>query len=95
MENTIYSVKDLKGQAFMNQFKAVSDAQAARDFETVSNDPESMFYKYPEDFELWKLAVFEDSTGEFKNITHELIVTAQSFALKRERLNAKKESKQN
>lgn len=39
--------------------------EAERNFKTMVNDPASPFYKYPEDYDLFHLASYDDEAGKF------------------------------
>lgn len=65
MNITMYAVKDLKTQSFAKPFADVHDMQAVRGFIDVCQQKDTYYYKYPADYELWKLAGFNDDTGTF------------------------------
>ena len=62
----IFAVMDTKAGAFMNPFYVRSLGEAIRSFSDESNKPESMFNKHSEDFNLFQLGEFDQTTGEIK-----------------------------
>lgn len=60
----IFAIKDLKIGSFTKPFVDTHEQNAIRGFEQVINDKQSMYAKYPEDFELWKIGSFNDESGK-------------------------------
>lgn len=60
----VYSIKDVKG-AFDAPFLALNDQLAARNVKTFVNNGQkgNTLSLYPEDFELWRIAEFDEETG--------------------------------
>lgn len=59
----LYSIKDVKG-AFSEPFVAINDSIAARNVRTLVNGQKgSQYALYPEDFELWYIADYDEFTG--------------------------------
>lgn len=65
MELKAYSIRDSKGEVFNVPFFKRSHGEAERDFTTLVNDPQSQVSKFPEDYDLWYLGVYDDLTGKF------------------------------
>lgn len=63
MELRIYTVRDSKGEIYNQPFFKKTQAEAERDFLTLSNDPKSILSQYPEDFDLYYLGMYDDQTG--------------------------------
>lgn len=63
----VYAVHDDKAGAFLSPFFVARDAMAIRMFSDAVNDPNTMFAKHPKDFTLFRLARYDDNTGEFVN----------------------------
>nr|WAE43470.1 MAG: nonstructural protein [Microviridae sp.] len=63
----VYSIKDVKSGTFAPGFTAAGDQIAVRMLRWTINDKQQggMINKYPEDFELWKIADFNDETATF------------------------------
>lgn len=61
----LYSLKDCKAASFNLPFAKVNDQLAVRDVRIAVNSPErSPLSACPEDFELWCLGDFNETTGE-------------------------------
>jgi len=65
MEHKMYSIRDAKAESFNPPFYKITHGQAERDFNTLVNDPKSAVWQYPEDFDLYYVGTYEDSTGKF------------------------------
>lgn len=63
MKINVYSVFDVKAAVYANPFYMPNDAVAVRGFVGAVNSPESMLYKHPEDYMLYRLGTFDDSIG--------------------------------
>lgn len=55
----LYSIKDVVAEEFGPVFEAVNNGVAIRNFSNVLKET-----KYPEDYELYKLGNYDESTGE-------------------------------
>lgn len=76
MNLEMYSVFDVKAQAFGTPFAMQNDALAVRAFAEHCQNEEEMFFKYPEDFQLYRVGNFNQRTGETEGYKPELITTA-------------------
>lgn len=65
MKLNVYAIKDIKVGAFKTPFFNQNDAEAIRSVTMVVNDDQSLLNKFPEDFELWKIAEWSDIDGTF------------------------------
>lgn len=61
----IYSVYDSKVGAYLQPFFMRSRGEASRAFTEAVADSNSPFCKHPDDFVLFELGTFDDSTGLF------------------------------
>ena len=59
----IYAIYDIKSEQYDTPFFAVSDLYAKRRFLIMSDEEKSPLYKWPEDFELHKVATFGLNMG--------------------------------
>lgn len=59
----VYAVYDNKAEAFMQPFFADTPGIATRNFQTNVNSEQSIFNKYPNDFVLYEIGVFDDAKG--------------------------------
>ena len=70
MESKIYAIYDSKAEAFMQPFFSGTAGLALRTFADAANSPDTVIAKYPSDFELFELGVFDDQTGKFEIYEH-------------------------
>ena len=95
MQHAIFSVFDEKAHAYVIPFCFVNTQVAKRAFRNSINDKNHMFGQNPYDFTLFKIATFEDTTGELRPtklslgngveyIEHELEDTQQQLQLTKE-----------
>lgn len=63
----IYSIYDSKAEAFMQPFFMQTKGLAIRAFEHTVNDSKTIFYKNPEDFILFELGEFIETSGQIIN----------------------------
>ncbi len=59
----VFSVFDVKAEAYLPPFFMKTKGEAIRAFSASCNDPESMFSKYPLDYTLMAIGTFDDSSG--------------------------------
>lgn len=62
----IFTVYDCKAEAYLQPFYCKSKGEALRSFVEIANDKQSQIGKYPEDFTLFELGEFDDSTAKFR-----------------------------
>lgn len=62
----VFSIRDGKAEYFGNPFFQVTHGEAERSFRTAVNDPKTTFSQFPEDFDMFYLGDFDNSTGHFK-----------------------------
>lgn len=65
MIHGVYAIYDSKARAFMQPFFSMNHDTARRATAVAVNDPQSMLYKFPEDYTLHALGQFEDENGAF------------------------------
>lgn len=58
----IFSVYDSKAKAFLPPFFMVNSMVARRSFGEAANDANHQFCKHPEDYTLFKIGTWDDST---------------------------------
>jgi hypothetical protein len=58
----MYSINDSKAESFLPPFFMQSDSIARRTFGDCCNDVNHAFCKHPEDYTIFKLGEFDDST---------------------------------
>lgn len=59
----IFAVYDKKSLAYANPFYYHQKGQALRGFDDAVNDPQSPLQKHPEDFQLFQIGEWNDTTG--------------------------------
>lgn len=60
----MYVIYDTKVEAFHKPFHAQADGEAMRMINEAMNDENTMFAKYPGDYQLYHMGTFDDSTGK-------------------------------
>lgn len=66
MKLRVYSVRDIKADAFAPPFFLGRDEVAARSFSDAIHDPKHPMASHPEDYELYCLGDFDDETGRIE-----------------------------
>ncbi len=61
----VFTVFDSKAEAYLPPFYLITRGQAIRAFTDSVNDPNHQFAKHPEDYTLFLLGSFEDSSANF------------------------------
>jgi len=59
----IYAVHDIKAESYLQPFFAGTDGLAIRMFQAAANDQEHQFWKYAEDYSLYRIGEWDESTG--------------------------------
>ena len=72
MVHKIFAVYDSKAQCYTPPYFQHQEAMAVRTFTDCCQDPEHTFGKHPEDYTLFDLGQYDDSTG---TITQDKIVS--------------------
>lgn len=72
----ICAIKDNAVDAYERTFEVRAQGEAMRMFKDEANNPESRIGKHPEDFELYKVAMWEPATGKMEGMTPERIARA-------------------
>lgn len=67
MTKFVYAVKDKRVNAYKPPFVTDHVAEATRAIEGVCNNPESDLNKWPLDYQLDQLGLFDLKTGQFTN----------------------------
>nr|QJB21695.1 MAG: nonstructural protein [Microvirus sp.] len=76
MQSPMFSVYDKKTASFSPPFNMKHKNEAIRQWHTVVSDPGTKYGKHPEDFDLYEIGNFDESTG--KMTTHETLVQLAS-----------------
>lgn len=65
MNHKIYSVRDSKGEIYLQPFLQKTHGEAERSFKQAVQDEKSSICKFPEDYDLYFLGEFDDTTGKY------------------------------
>jgi len=65
----VYSVYDNKCEFHKFTFAQRTKGEAIRTFTDLANDANTEICKHPEDFSLFFIADFDETKGEYKNVT--------------------------
>jgi hypothetical protein len=66
MIRKVYTVRDTKAEAYLKPFFMETHGLALRAIEGPANDPEHDFNRHKEDYSIWCIGEYEDSTGQLK-----------------------------
>lgn len=72
----IFAIYDTKAQAFGQPFFQQTAGLAARGFGQACLNTEGEFYKFPLDFTLYEIGVYDDETGKIESLHPMEICTA-------------------
>jgi hypothetical protein len=64
MIKKIFAIYDSKAETYNNPYFALTTGAAIREFELAVQNNDSMLSKYPEDYTLFEIGTFDDSTAE-------------------------------
>ena len=73
-----YAIFDSAAGAYMRPFVARSDDEAAREFHRLTNG-ESIIADYPQNYTLFRVATWDDTTGEMQQMGPEKLHTAMEL----------------
>lgn len=62
---SVYAIRDQKSGRFMQPINDINEATAKRGFSQAVNNPDGIIGFAPKDFDLYKLAEFNDETGVY------------------------------
>lgn len=78
----LYSVRDVKAAYYVAPFCAENDGIAMRLFENEVRHGGGMPSKFPFDFELFRVGLFDPQTGEVTNEPNEVLANGAMFSSK-------------
>ena len=84
MVRIIVSIEDKEAKIFNEPKLVINKVQAMREFIEMCNDDKYPFKKYPEQFRLVKLGIFDDEKGEFLN-EQETLLEAKTCITEKEK----------
>lgn len=74
MISKIFTVYDVKTEAYLNPFFMATKGAAIRGFSELVNDPNHNFGKYPADFILFEIGSYDDQRGLVESLPAPLSV---------------------
>lgn len=69
MITKMYVIYDSKAEIYNQPFHFINDGQATRQFSDAVNNPETDFAKHPEDYTLFRIGTYDDSTTKIETTT--------------------------
>ena len=70
----IFSIYDEKAEVYNTPFFQGTVGMALRSFQELVRDNESMLFKYPEDYILYRIGEYDDKTGQIISETNPLYI---------------------
>ena len=67
MKQNIYSIFDTASGLYSRPFITQSDGEAIRSFSDIATDADHPIGKHPQDYTLFRLGIFDDTTGKLTN----------------------------
>lgn len=83
MKLKMFSVLDMKAEFFGQPFFEQEEASAIRSFGDAVNDgsnQSNMWFKHPEDFQLYLIGLFDNESGELEKCLPKALVMASSLS---------------
>ncbi len=75
MKLNAYTIYDVASGIYMRPFFSQADGQATRSFKDISTDADHEIGKHPEDYTLYRIGSFNDTTGKMEGETLEKLAT--------------------
>jgi len=72
----MYSIFDTASGLYSRPFFGASHAESHRAFSDIALDANHPIGKHPEDYTLFLVGAFDDTTGKVKDVTNESLATA-------------------
>lgn len=66
MKIKVYAVYDSKTKVYAQPNFLINRGAAMRAWKDACNDPQTQFFKHPEDFTMFELGTWDDETGQFE-----------------------------
>lgn len=66
--NKLFSIKDNISNTFSSPFLSTNDATAVRSFKHTVNDATTTIHHSPDDYVLYQVGLFDDSTGDINPV---------------------------
>lgn len=79
MKNGIFAIYDVKAERFLAPYTAVNAMVAMRMFADQVRNPESIFARYPQDFSLRQIGLYDEEKGSVESINMQDLGLAVQF----------------
>lgn len=80
MELKVFAILDVKAGAYLQPMYFRRTEEALRSFSAAACNPDLDFYKYAEDYVLFEIGSYDDSTGLHKPLVSPISVLSASLA---------------
>jgi len=88
MKHNAYSIFDQASGLYSRPFNDQADAQAVRAFTDIACDASHPIGQHPEDYTLYRIATFDDATGDYNNEHNEKLITGLEAVSKSRNVDA-------
>jgi hypothetical protein len=75
MKLNAYTIYDVASGTYMRPFFSQADGQAVRGFKDIATDADHEIGKHPEDYTLYRVGSFNDTTGKMEGEELEKLTT--------------------
>ena len=75
MKLNAYTIYDVASGVYMRPFFSQADGQAVRGFKDIATDADHEVGKHPEDYTLYRIGSFNDTTGKMEGEELEKLTT--------------------
>ena len=75
MKLNAYTIYDVASGVYMRPFFSQADGQAVRGFKDIATDADHEIGKHPEDYTLYRIGAFNDTTGKMEGEEMEKLTT--------------------
>ncbi len=82
MRHRVFSVLDTKAKAFLPPFTCPEVGIATRLFGDMVNEPKHQFARHPEDYSLFEIGLFDDSSALVEPFGPEMVITGLQAIVK-------------
>lgn len=82
MVSNVYAIFDTKADMFNQPFVFTTNGQAIRAFSDLAYDKNTFVGRHPEDYRLFKIGMFDDSTGLLESCRPEPLGMASEYITK-------------
>lgn len=82
MQYEIYSIRDIKANAYHRPFFVPNRAVAIRAVTDIAQDTQTDIGKHPEDYQLFYLGTYDDNTGALSSTAPEHVLNINTIGEK-------------